>query len=770
MKVIELVLRFRWLVVIAGLAAMVVAGAGAGFLKMESDTRIFFGPNNPQLKALHAFEETYGKNVNNIFVIEPKNGGVFTRETLSAVDEFTRASWLIPYSSRVDSITNFQHMRAEGDDLIVEDLVKNPSKLTDEELARIKKIALSEPALVNSLVSSSGNVTGIVTLFQKPGKSPEAEDVEIVNYMRKMADEFTARHPDLNLYISGNVMWNNAFGEAGEIDMATLIPIMFLVMALVIVFALRSFSGMLVTVMVIAASAATAMGLAGWMGFGINVVSAIAPTIILTLAIADSIHILATMMHQMSEGKSKRDAILESLRLNIQPVFLTTATTAIGFLTMNFSDAPPFHDLGNIVAMGVIAAFIYSVFFLPALIMILPVKARKKTDGLSHFMGGVGDFVVRRRKPLFFGMAGIMLVMAAGIPQIELEDNFSKYLDERYEMRRDSDFIDKNLSGWNQFEYSIGSGEENGIVKPEYLANLEKFKEWFKKQPRVQHVDSIADVMKRLNRSMHGDNQAYYKIPDDRRLAAQYLLLYEMSLPFGLDLNSRINVDKSASRFTVSLKDLSTSEMRKFEKRSNEWIKQNFPPEMQAEATGESVLWSHISERNINSMLGATLSALVLISVILMVALRSFRMGLVSLVPNLAPVMLTFGLWGLTVGELGLSVAIIAAMTFGIVVDDTVHFLSKYLRVRRETGAGVEDAVRYSFRTVGPALMITSVVLSAGFVILAFSGFKINSDMGLLTAVTIIFALVVDFLFLPPLLMKIDADKSVERQAAVAEA
>ena len=135
-------------------------------------------------------------------------------------------------------------------------------------------------------------------------------------------------------------------------------------------------------------------------------------------------------------------------------------------------------------------------------------------------------------------------------------------------------------------------------------------------------------------------------------------------------------------------------------------------------------------------MLGATLSALVLISVILMAALRSFRMGLVSLVPNLAPAMMTFGLWGLMVGELGLSVAIIAAMTFGIVVDDTVHFLSKYLRVRRETGAGVEDAVRYSFRTVGPALMITSVVLSAGFVILAFSGFKINSDMGLLTAVT----------------------------------
>jgi len=195
------------------------------------------------------------------------------------------------------------------------------------------------------------------------------------------------------------------------------------------------------------------------------------------------------------------------------------------------------------------------------------------------------------------------------------------------------------------------------------------------------------------------------------------------------------------------------------EKEGNEWIRKNMPPEMRAEATGEAVLWAHISERNINSMLGATLSALVLISVILMVVFRSFRIGLVSLVPNLAPAMMTFGLWGLMVGELGLSVAIITAMTFGIVVDDTVHFLSKYLRAIREEGAGPEDAVRYSFRTVGPALLITSVVLAAGFVVLAFSGFKINSDMGLLTAVTILFALMADFLFLPPLLMKIYADR-----------
>ncbi|MFV1950972.1 MAG: RND family transporter [Nitrospinota bacterium] len=768
MKVIESVLRFRWLVVIIGITAIFTAAAGTVFLKMESDTRIFFGSNNPQLKTLDAFEETYNKNVNNIFVIEPKDRNVFTRETLSAIEELTRDSWLIPYSSRVDSITNFQHMQADGDDLIVEDLVKNPMMLTDKEIKRIKDIALSEPALVKRLVSPAGHVSGVSILFLKPGNSPQ-EDVEIVSHVREMADKFTGRHPELNLYISGSVMWDNAFAEAGEGDMMTLIPIMFLVMTLIIFVSLRSVSGTIVTVFVIAASAATAMGITGWLGMMINPVSANAPTIILTLAIADSIHILSTMLYQMRNGKSKYDAVIESLRLNLQPVFLTSITTSIGFLTMNFSDAPPFHDLGNIVAMGVMAAFVYSVFFLPALILILPVRVHRKVDGHAHFMDGFGDFVVKRRKPLFYGMAGIMLLLAAGIPRIELEDTFSKYIDQRYKMRRDSDFIDKNLSGWNQLEYSIGSGEENGIVRPGYLKDLERLEDWFSKQPKVRHVNSITGIMKRLNRSMHADDPAYYKIPDERQLAAQYLLLYEMSLPFGLDLNSQINVDKSASRFTVTFEDLSTRELRDIEKKGNGWIKQNLPDDMRAKATGEAILWAHISERNINTMLGATLFALVLISGILMIVFRSFRIGIISLIPNLAPAIMAFGLWGLMVGHVGLSVAIITAMTFGIVVDDTVHFLSKYLRARREQGVSPYEAVRYSFRTVGPALLATSVILAAGFMVLTFSGFRINSDMGLLTAITIMLALMADFLFLPPLLMKMDAKKSEKESVIAAE-
>lgn len=754
----KFILRYRWSVLLFIFAFLFATGAGTTKLEMETDGRVFFGENNPQLKAFEAFEDTYNKNQNILFVIEAKNGTVFTPATLAAVKKLTDDSWLIPYSSRVDSITNYQHTMADGDDLIVEDLVKNPEEITDKEMAHIRAIAISEPQLAKRAVSPSGHVTAVNVLTLMPGKSPN-EITEIASYISKMADDFRSSYPELNLYISGGVPFDSAFGEVSQNDAVTLIPIMLFVMLFVIAMALRSIGGMFATVLVIVASAVTALGITGWLGIIMTPASATAPTIILTLAVADSIHILTTMFHEMQNGKSKYEAIIESLRINMQPVFITSVTTAIGFLSMNFSDAPPFHDLGNIVAMGVMAAFVYSVTLLPALMMILPVRPRRNDKGRTHFMERFGDFVVNRKKPLFYGMTAIMIFLAMGLPRIELDDVFSKYFDERYQIRIDSDFVEENLSGWNILEYSVGSGEENGIVKPEYLKNLEKLETWLKSQPEVWQVNSLVPVMKRLNRSMHGDDTAYYKIPHDRRLAAQYLLLYEMSLPFGLDLNSQINLDKSASRLTVNLGSLSSAQVREMAVRTDNWIEENLPPNMHAKATGESIMWAHISQRNIESMLGGISLALVLISGILVFALRSFKIGIISLIPNLAPAIMAFGLWGFVVGEVGLAVSVVAAMSLGIVVDDTVHFLSKYLRARREMSLSPGDAVRYSFRTVGVALLVTSATLAAGFMVLAVSGFKINSSMGILTAIAIVFALMADFLFLPPLLMKLDGDK-----------
>jgi predicted RND superfamily exporter protein len=285
---------------------------------------------------------------------------------------------------------------------------------------------------------------------------------------------------------------------------------------------------------------------------------------------------------------------------------------------------------------------------------------------------------------------------------------------------------------------------------------VEEFANWYRNQPKVIHVNTITDIMKRLNKNMHGDDETYYRIPQQRDLAAQYLLLYELSLPFGLDLNNQIDVDKSATRLIASMRDATSRELRDMDEKAREWLKVNAPESMFSYGSGLSIIFAHISERNIKSMLGASFGALILISVILIFALRSLKIGLVSLIPNLAPAFMAFGIWGLLVGQVGLGLSVIVSLTLGIVVDDTVHFLSKYLRARREHNMAPSEAVRFSFNTVGTAMWVTTVALVAGFLVLTLSGYKMNSDMGLMSAITISLALVMDFLLLPTILMKVE--------------
>ena len=378
---------------------------------------------------------------------------------------------------------------------------------------------------------------------------------------------------------------------------------------------------------------------------------------------------------------------------------------------------------------------------------------------MGRVMERLAGFVIDNRRPLLWGVGALILLLASGISRINLDDDFVKYFDERFQIRIDSDFMQANLSGLNVLEYSVPAGREGGIAEPEYLHNLDRFADWLREQPKVKHVYVLTDIMKRLNQNLHGDDSAYYKVPDNAELAAQYLLLYELSVPYGLDLNNTINVGKSATRVTATVVDITSKEMRELNARAEAWLAENTQG-MAAPGTGLSLMFAYISERNINSMLLGSTIALTLISLVLIIALRSFKIGLLSLVPNLFPAAVAFGIWGYLSGEVGLAIAVVIAMTLGIVVDDTVHFLSKYLRARREHGMEPVEATRYAFNTVGMALWVTSVCLVCGFLVLAFSGFKVNSEMGLLSAVTIAIALAADFFFLPPLLMKLESRKS----------
>lgn len=764
------VLKYRWVIILASLSLVGIAAIGTKNLYFTTNYRVFFSEDNPQLMAFEALEKTYTQNDNLLFVLVPENGDVFTRKTLKAIRDFTERAWQIPYSTRVDSITNFQHTEAEGDELIVRDLVPETRGLTEQDLQAIRETALDEPLLRNRLISVDGDVTGINVTVHLPRIDESSETPEVVSAGRTLAREIEQAYPHISVRLTGMAMMNNAFSESSKKDMRTLIPVSFFLMLVLLGIFIGSVTGAFTTLLVIAFSITVAMGLGGFIGFPITPPSATAPTIILTVAIANCVHILVTFLQSMRSGMDKNASLVESLRINLQPVFLASLTTAIGFLMMNFSDVPPFRHLGNFVAMGVLYSFVLSVTFLPALMSLLPVRVKATGVHDDAMMRHLGEFVVRRRTPLLWSMTTVIIILLLGLPRNELNDIFVHYFDKTIDFRNDSDFTTENLTGIYTIDYSLQSGEQGGISQPEFLREIDAFANWFRKQPEVMHVNTITDVMKRLNMNMHADEERFYRLPDERDLTAQYLLLYEMSLPYGLDLNNQINVNKSATRMTVTLDTLSTNQLLSIEDRASTWLSENAPHIKDAEGTGPSMMFAHIGKRNIISMLLGTTIALVLISMVLVVALRSVKIGLISLVPNLAPAAMGFGLWGIFVGEIGLSLSIVTTMTLGIVIDDTVHFLSKYLRARREKQLESPEAVQYAFVTVGRALMITTIILTAGFLVLATSNFELNSGMGLLTAVVISLALVADFLFLPPLLMKIEESKNAKMAVSASTA
>ena len=753
------VIRFRWWIILFTITLVFAAASGVRFLSFSTDYRVFFSKDNPQLVAFETLQNTYTKNDNIMFAVEPKDGKVFTRKTLAIIEEITQASWQIPYSIRVDSITNFQHTWSNLDDLVVQNLVENSLNFTDIQLQKVQTIALSEPLLLNRLITPSTNITGINITINRPEKSI-TETPEVVAFARNMKNQFQKKYPEINIYLTGVVFMDNAFNEAGEGDMKSLVPFMYGIVLIVMALSLRTFWGTLTTVLIMAFSILTGMGTAGWSGISLTPISANAPTIILTLAVADSIHILVTLFYEMRHGKPKYEAIRESLRVNHQPVFITSLTTAIGFLSLNFSDSPPFQDLGNIVAVGVMAAYVYSVLFLPAMMAILPLRVKTVASSDNIIIDSLGDWVIRNRNLLFWSMIIVIAFLSIQIPKNVIDEKFNEYFDTRYQFRIDNDYVEEHLTGFESIEYSLRAGESGGISNPEYLNNLEKFATWYRQQPGVIYVSTLTDTMKRLNKNMHGDDQSYYRLPDERDLSAQYLLLYELSLPFGLDLNNQINIDKSSTRLTVILESISTQDALALENSAQEWLKKNAPPDMASHGASPLIMFSHIAMRNIDSMMVGTFFALLLTSAILVAVLRSFKLGLISTVPNLVPMAMTFGIWGWVVGEIGLAVSVVAPVALGIIVDDTVHFLSKFRRARVELGKTTEEAIRYSFHTVGTALILTSIVLVCGFLVMTLSGFRMNVQLGFMTTIAIVCALLADFLFLPSLLMKLDRTKT----------
>ncbi|MDR3391378.1 MAG: MMPL family transporter [Sulfuriferula sp.] len=753
------VVNNKWLVTLITVALIIAAAMGAHRLTMSGDYKIFFKPDNPQLQAFEAMQKTYTKSDNILLTLAPKDKNVFTRSNLSALIELTDAAWQTPFSIRVDSISNYQNSVADGDTLHVDDLVKNPQALTDADLARIRNIAVHDPLLAKRLISENGQVTGINITLQMPGKNKVKEIQQAVKFAKEMQAKFEAKHPDIKIYMTGVAMMNYAFLEATHNDMKHLVPYMMGILFLLLLVSLRSIQATGLIFLSIILSIAAAMGMAGWMDVILSAPVATAPLTILIMAIADGVHMLSHYGHNVRHGVSRVDAMKESIESNFAPMLFTNVTSALGYLTMNMSDVPPFQTLGNVVAFGIMVAFFITVGLVPALMLILPGSSKIHSQEESKFklMERYQTFFLNHRYKMLFSSLLFTAVVGSFVTHNKFDDSFHEYFDKTTEFRQATDFTLENLTGVYLMDFSLEANQPGGINDPKFLQKMEEFSTWLRQQPEVLHVDTFTDIMKRLNKNMHGDDPAQYKLPETRELAAQYLLLYELSLPYGLDLTNQVNIDKSATKLTATLHAVHSTQMIALEDRANAWLKANSGGIIKSTGgSGAGLMFAHVGQDNGESMLEGEVIQILQISVLIMLAIRSLKLGIVSMVPNIAPALLAYGVWGMFVGQINMGVAMVGVISLGIVVDDTMHFLSKYLTARRELGQTPEDALRYAFDMAGIPMWISTLTLVCGFLVLASSHFAMNSDTGLVTAITITFAALTEAFMLPGLILLVD--------------
>ncbi|MEM6743847.1 MAG: MMPL family transporter [Pseudomonadota bacterium] len=745
-------LRWRWALLPAVVLACVAISYGAAGLRFAGDYRVFFGEGNPDFIANETAQGRFGKTDNLAFVVIPEGGTVFAPEALAAVHALTEAAWRLPYVSRVDSLTNFQHTRGEGDDLIVAPLVDDPAALDAAEAARIEAIAKAEPLIDGFVVSPGGEATVVNAVVQFPSDVPNIASAA-KQAARDIRADVQAAHPGLEIHMTGVASLSAAFEEAGLRDSATLIPAVYGIVLLVMAVVMRSISAVAAGLAVIALATLVGMGVGGWTGVLLTPISLSAPIIILTIAVADAIHLAAGVRTKMADGLAKREAIVEATALNFTPIFITSLTTVAGFLALNASDSPPFHHLGNMSAAGIAAAWLLSVTFLPALLSALPLGFAPERAGRSSSARMAEAVIAHPRKiaaAVFAAMAGLTVLL----PRIELNDQWSGYFDPSLEFRQAIDAADPYF-GSDQVEFILDPGAPGAVTEPAFLGVVDAFAAWLRAEEveSVAHVYALSDVMKRLNFNLNGDDPAFFEIPDDRQLAGQYLLVYELSLPRGLDLNDRVDIDRRSTRVTATMRDISTEETKAFLRRAEAWFAENGDG-YGFEATGSKVLFAFVAQRNIEASFEGALILVGAIFAILAAAFRLLTVGLLSVVQNALPILATFGIWALAVGQVGFSVAAVGAVAVGLVVDFTVHVLAKYLRARRESD--VADAVRFTFRTAGSAIFATTVILASGFAVLAFSAFKLNADLGLLTALAVTLAMAANLLLLPGLLLVFD--------------
>jgi len=759
---IDKIIKFKWFIALIIPIIAITLSLQLKHLAFEGSYRIWFDDQSPILKNYDNFRDTFG-NDQVVTVTFKDENTVFNKEALGVIQRITEKFWTTEYITRVDSLTNYQYVHTDKeypDEVIVEDFIEDIDSLDKKELKEKQNIIINEDAIINKLISKDTKTTTIVArLSPQAGESPEVSlklkaltEAIIKPEMEKYGYEF---------YLNGGPIVNSAFIEIATADGALFTPLTLVITMIVLLLIFRKFSSMLTSMSVVIFSILIVLSIQVILGYKLNNFTVNMPVFITAIGIADAMHILWIYTVARKKGMDNHSAIHYSVSKNFLPILFTSLTTAVGFASLGISNVIPIKTLGIATANAALLAFIITILFVPAILAIVNPKIKIQEDAenkSTKFAQWYGSFIVRFDKKIFTATLLLFIGIGYGITKVQVDSNTVRYFTEDVPWRKTVNFVQDNISGPMTYEIIVDSNKQDGIKDPVFLKEVENFYvDFYKQFPKeVRHITSLLQVVKKFNEVMNKSKT----IPDSQDLIAQYLLLYTLSLPQGMEINDQMDIEERQFRITASMNVTDTSKDLEMLNWVENWWETN--TEYKARVDGQTAMFAHMQSDVTDTLIQSITIAIVAVSLMMLLIFRSVKLLPLFVLPNIIPIALVVGLMGWLGIYIDLGVAIAGAIIIGVAVDDTIHFFVKYFEARK-TGANMKDTLTHVMQYSGSAIIFTTIILSLAFSVFAFSDFLPNYMFGVVTASALIIAVVADLLMLPAILSVIDKYKKTQK-------
>jgi len=741
-------LTYRKTVLVAVAAITAVAAFALQDARFDNALEVWFLEDDPALIAHRDLIDTFSSD--ELVIIGLEAPDVFAPEVLEVIDRVTRALEEAPHVEKVFSLTNIESVTSDGEWLKIEELVELP--IAAEAVPALRKRALANELYVGNIVSEKGDFTCIIA------RLPHYRDdfdykVEAVGAIR----EILAGEGSTRFFLSGGPTLDEQFFYLSERDSQVTTPAMIALLVVTLWFLLRSASNVALALGTVIL--ATMWGVA-WIvlsGSRINMLTTILPPLLLAVGVAGSMHVLVDYRDRCGRGEDKMTALRSVYRELMTPLFLTSLTTAIGMTSLMVSRIQGVREFGGFAALGVVGAFLLSVTLVPIVLSYLPRPNPGQSAGApgrftisDDALAALHRLTMNRGGTIVMVSAVLLTAAIAAGTMVKAESSFLEYFKDSEPIKRDTKRIEQALAGTMTIDVVIDTGTPGGVKNPEVLAQIVALQDFLEADEHVTSTQSVADYLKDLRRAFFSNDQREYRLPDTTEEAAQYLLLYEMDAPDG-DLYDMMTSDYQQARVTARLDITSSNIATALVNKTEEYIARNFPPELDVRVTGLGTLYANMEEYMRSSLVYGFSVALIAIYIIFCLQTGSLVLGSISMIPNVAPIVLCLGIMGLFGINLDAMTAMVASIAIGLAVDDSIHFVSR-VRLHLANGIEMTRALERTTVEIGRALVFTTIALAVGFSVMMLSAFVGTIHFGLLCLLTIIFALAADLVLLPVVL------------------